>query len=136
MSAAAMLPIPDQTPSPIGLPSVSGRLELQQCLDCSHWTWPPRPICSFCQSENLSWQEVAGTGEVHSWVTTHNVYSAAFAELVPYTTVLVRLDEQPDILIPGQFGSNVELHQGLRVRARGEPLTDRIGELSWEADAR
>jgi uncharacterized OB-fold protein len=136
MSAAAMLPIPDRDSEPYWAALASGRLELQQCQDCSHWTWPPRPICSFCQSENLSWQEVAGTGEVHSWVTTHNVYSAAFAQLVPYTTVLVRLDEQPDILIPGQFGSNVQLYQGLRVRAHTEPLTDRIGELSWEADAR
>ena len=72
---------------------------------------------------------------MHSWVTTHNVYSAAFAQLVPYTTLLVRLDEQPDILIPGQFRSDVELFQGLRVRARTDPLTDEIGELSWEADA-
>ena len=136
MSAAAMLPIPDRDSEPYWAALASGRLELQQCLDCSHWTWPPRPICSFCQSENLSWQEVAGTGEVHSWVTTHNVYSAAFAQLVPYTTVLVRLDEQPDILIPGQIGSNIQLYQGLRVRARTQPLTDQIGELSWEADAR
>jgi hypothetical protein len=69
-------------------------------------------------------------------VTTHNVYSAAFAKLVPYTTVLIRLDEQPDILIPGQFRSSVDLHQGLRVRAHTEALTDEIGELSWEADAK
>jgi uncharacterized OB-fold protein len=82
----------------------------------------------------LSWREVAGTGEVHSWVTTHNVYSAAFAQLVPYVTLLVRLDEQADILIPGQFRSVVEPYQGLKVRARPEPLTDQIGELSWEVD--
>jgi uncharacterized OB-fold protein len=136
MSAPAMLPIPDRDSEPYWAALASGRLELQQCLDCGHWTWPPRPICSFCQSEHLSWQEVAGTGEVHSWVTTHNVYSAAFAQLVPYTTVLVRLDEQSDILIPGQFASRVDLYQGLRVRARMQPLTDQIGELSWEADAR
>ncbi len=82
-----------------------------------------------CQSENLAWRTAAGTGEVHSWVRTHNVYAPAFASLVPYVTVLVRLDEQDDILIPGRFLSEVEPHQGMRVQAVAEKLTDDLGEL-------
>jgi uncharacterized OB-fold protein len=135
MSDSQVLPIPDRDSEHYWAALAAGRLEIQQCRDCGHWTWPPRPICSHCQGENLSWEQTKGTGEVHSWITTHNVYSAAFAKLVPYTTVLVRLDEQADILIPGRLVSDVELRQGLRVRVRAEPLTDRIGELTWEARA-
>ena len=53
---------------------------------------------------------------------------------MPYTTALVRLDEQADILIPGRYLSDsVEIHQGLRVRAVPERVTDEIGLLNWEA---
>jgi uncharacterized OB-fold protein len=132
MTDARLLPLPDRDSEHYWAALAAGRFEVQQCLDCGHWTWPPRPICSFCQSDRFSWQEVAGTGEVHSWVTTHNVYSPGFARLVPYTTVLVRLDEQADILIPGRFMSDGEPNQGLRVRARAEEVAEGIGELSWE----
>jgi uncharacterized OB-fold protein len=79
---------------------------------------------------------VAGTGEVHSWIVTHQVYAPTFVDLVPYTTVLVRLDEQDDILIPGplvSYGSE-KVYQGLRVRAVTERVTDSIGQLAWRAD--
>lgn len=131
MSDTRVLPVPDLDSRHYWRALAQGRLDIQNCQDCGHWTWPPRPICSFCQSDNLAWEAVTGTGEVHSWVTTHQVYGAAFAALVPYITALVRLDEQDDILIPGRFLSAVELHQGLRVRAVAERLTDEIGELSW-----
>ena len=132
MTGNGVLPLPDRDSQHYWAALASGRLELQHCRDCGAWTWPPRPICSACQSENLEWNAVAGTGEVHSWVTTHNVYSPAFAALVPYVTVLVRLDEQADILIPGRFMSDADLRQGLRVRAVADALTADIGELSWE----
>lgn len=127
------LPLPDLDSNHYWAALAEGRLEIQQCNDCSHWTWPPRPICSFCQSEELEWKPAKGTGEVHSWIVTHNVYSAGFAQLVPYTTVLVRIDEQEDILIPGRLVSNVSLRQGTRVRAVPEKLSDEIGELTWAA---
>jgi uncharacterized OB-fold protein len=78
---------------------------------------------------------VAGTGEVHSWVTTHKIYAPAFAELVPYITVLVRVDEQSDILIPGRFLSDEEPYQGMRVTAEPAMLNERLGELNWKAVA-
>lgn len=133
MTDSRVLPLPDQDSEPYFAALAEGRLDLQQCLECGHWTWPPRPICSFCQSDKLAWRTVKGTGEVHSWVVTHNVYGPGFAELVPYVTVLVRLDEQPDLLLPGRFLSGTHLYQGLRVRAVGEKLADQVGELNWES---
>lgn len=87
----------------------------------------------------MAWEAVAGTGEVHSWIVTHQVYAPAFVELVPYTTVLVRLDEQDDILIPGPLipdGSEAKVHHGLRVRAVTERVADSIGQLAWTADVK
>lgn len=133
MSDTRVAPTPDQDSEHYFAALAEGHLDLQQCLECGHWTWPPRPICSFCQSDNLNWRTTPGTGEVHSWVVTHNIYGPGFAELVPYVTVLVRLDQQADLLLPGRFLSHAELRQGLRVRAVAEKLVDHVGELNWEA---
>lgn len=134
VSGSRTVPIPDPDSAPYWAALAEGRFELQHCRDCGHWTWPPRPICSGCHGENLALQPASGLGEVHSWVVTHQVYAPAFADLVPYTVVLVRVDEQDDILIPGRFVSDVEVHQGLRVRAAPERVTDEIGQLNWQAD--
>jgi uncharacterized OB-fold protein len=128
-----LLPIPDRDSARYWAALAEGRLEIQACRDCGHWTWPPRPICSFCHGEHLDWQPAKGTGEVYSWVVTHQIYSEGLAALVPYTIALVRIDEQDDILIPGRLISAVDVRQGLRVRAALEKLTDDVGLLNWEA---
>ena len=129
------VPVPDRDSAPYWAALAEGRFELQHCRDCGRWTWPARAICSGCHGENLVWEPVKGTGEVHSWVVTHQIYAPDFVDLVPYTVVLVRVDEQDDILIPGRLLSDVEVHQGLRVRAVPEQITDEVGQLHWEADA-
>ena len=129
------VPVPDRDSAPYWGALARGGFELQHCRDCGHWTWPARAICSGCHGENLVWEAPSGKGEVHSWVVTHQVYAPDFIDLVPYTVVLVRLDEQDDILIPGRFLSDVEVHQGLKVRAAPEQITDEVGQLHWEVDA-
>jgi uncharacterized OB-fold protein len=106
---------------------------VQHCRDCGRWTWPVRPICSGCHGVNLNWEAAQGTGEVYTWVVTHQAYSAELAAIVPYTTALVRLDEQSDILIPGRYLSDTAIEQGMRVRAAPERVTDEVGLLHWVA---
>jgi uncharacterized OB-fold protein len=135
MDARGILPtpIPDRDSEHYWEALGQGRFELQRCGDCRHWTWPPRPVCSGCHGERLGWEEVSGTGEVHGWIVTHQVYGPGYGALVPYTVVLVRLDEQPDLLVPGRFTSEVEVHQGLRVRVVCQPVGDGLGVPEWEA---
>lgn len=135
MADHRIVPVPDHDSAPYWAALAQGRLDLQYCRECGRWTWPARPICSGCQGEDLQWRQVRGTGEVHSWIVTHQVYAPAYAGLVPYVTVLVRLDEQDDILIPGPYVSAGEVHQGLRVRAVPEPAGDAVGHLTWRAEA-
>lgn len=133
MAVPVIDPVPDRDSAPYWAALAQGRLELQHCATCGHWTWPPRPICSGCHSENMVWEAVAGTGEVHSWIVTHQVYAPTFVDLVPYTIVLVRLDEQDDILLPAPLVSNGRVYQGLRVCAVAERVADSIGQLTWKA---
>jgi uncharacterized OB-fold protein len=134
VAAPMILPVPDRDSAPYWSALAHGRVEIQHCLDCGSWTWPPRPICSKCHNENFHWEGISGTGEVHSWVVAHRAVFPHLKDLVPYTIALVRLDEQDDILIPGRLLSHDAVHQGTRVRAVAERLTDTVGELLWEID--
>jgi uncharacterized OB-fold protein len=128
------LPIPDRDSQPYWHALAEGRLEIQQCLDCGHWTWPPRPICPRCHNFNLEFRPVSGKGEVHAWVTPHRAFFPRLKDYVPFSIALVRLDEEPDVYIPGRMVSDEGVHQGTRVRAVPTPLTEEVGEVLWEID--
>jgi uncharacterized OB-fold protein len=123
-----MIPIPDRDTAPYWAALANGVLKLQHCGDCGHWTWPARPICSNCQSDNMAWEPVKGTGEVYSWVVVHRGMAS---EPTPYVIAQVRLDEQKDIYIPAVLRTTVPVRQGLRVRAITEKLSDNVGDLIW-----
>jgi uncharacterized protein len=128
------VPVPDRDSARYWAALADGQFLVQQCADCGRWTWPVRPICSGCHGDDLAWRAPEGTGEVYSWVVTHQPYAPDLVDLVPYTTVLVRLDEQDDILIPGRLVGEVEAVQGLRVRAAPERVSDDVGLLVWQAE--
>lgn len=130
------LPTPDRDSAPYWRFLAEGRFLMQRCRHCRRWTWPARPICSGCHGDDLEWVEPQGTGEVYSWVVTHQPYAPDLARIVPYTVALVRVDEQDDILIPGRYVGAPEIRQGLRVRVTTEPVTDDVGLLLWDADGR
>jgi uncharacterized OB-fold protein len=134
MTGRTMLPMVDRDSAPYWKALAEGRFELQHCTDCGGWSWPPRPICSRCHGEHLVWEEPEGTGEVYSWVVTHQVYGPDWARLVPYTIALVRLDEQFDLLIPAILESDRDAVPGMRVHAVTEPVNDEVGLLKWRAD--
>ncbi len=125
------LPVPDRESAAYWQALADGRFEMQRCRTCARWTWPARTICSGCHGFDLEWVEASGDGTVYSWIVTHQPYSPDLAEIVPYTVVLVRVDEQDDIAIPGRYIGEAEVHQGLRVCALPVKATDDIGLLFW-----
>jgi uncharacterized OB-fold protein len=134
MTERLMTPLVDRDSAPYWKALADGRFELQHCRRCGHWNWPPRPVCSGCLGTELAWEQPQGTGTVYSWVVTHQVYGRDWAPLVPYTIALVRLDEQHDLLVPAILRADVEVKQGLHVRAVAERIDDEVGLLYWEVD--
>ena len=70
-----------------------GELRFQRCDDCDKWRHPPRVLCAKCGSPRASWQPVSGRGRIFTWTVTHQPLHPAFADDVPYATVVTELDE-------------------------------------------
>jgi hypothetical protein len=70
-----------------------GRLTYQQCSDCGGVPSYPRALCPFCWSGALVEKASAGHGVVHSHTTQYRPGAPGFADDVPYTLVLVDLEE-------------------------------------------
>ncbi|MPY93863.1 MAG: hypothetical protein GEV08_12605 [Acidimicrobiia bacterium] len=101
-----------------------GALHLQRCDECGSFRHPPRHYCQRCFSPRYSYVPSSGRGTVYSWVTSHFTVDRGWVAEVPYTTVVVELDEGPR-LVGALRGLDVEdLRLGLPVVLVGEPKGD------------
>jgi uncharacterized protein len=69
------------------------RLLIQHCSGCGRWIWPAAWACPGCHGDELDWEEVPMRGSVFTWTRTWQPFVPEFAELLPYITVVVELDE-------------------------------------------
>ena len=101
-------------------------VRLQRCSACSHWRYPPAPVCSRCLSERYEWELASGEGRLVSWAVFHRKY----LDLpVPYIVVSVLLDEGP-LLIGNIDADRSVLRLDLPVKAKFEDALDENGE-TW-----
>jgi uncharacterized OB-fold protein len=94
-----------------------GRLLYQQCADCGAVPSYPRAACPSCWSSALAEKTSAGRGVVHSFTTQHRPGGRGFAADVPYTLVLVDLDEGFRVLADLRDGPQGTVAVGLPVEA-------------------
>jgi uncharacterized OB-fold protein len=121
-------PRPDDLSRPFWEAAAAGRLEIQHCEDCGYYNHPPKPLCDRCNSPALAYLEVSGRGRVYSYTTNHQKNVAGFEPAVPYTNLIVELQEQPGLLLisdlAGRDASWVRI--GAPVRVTFERLSDAI----------
>ncbi len=72
-----------------------GILALQKCGRCDHIQFPPTRLCSACHSQRLVLEEASGRGTLLSFSEVHRAAGPEFDRYVPYTVVVVKLDEGP-----------------------------------------
>lgn len=65
-----------------------------KCRECGAITVPPKIACRRCTSPDMDIVELKGTGEIQTF-TTVNVAAEGYESEVPYTIVMVELDEGP-----------------------------------------
>jgi uncharacterized OB-fold protein len=65
-----------------------------KCKNCGTVTVPPKLVCRSCASPELEVVELKGAGKIQTF-TTCNVAAEGRESEVPYTILLVELDEGP-----------------------------------------
>lgn len=106
-----------------------GELAVKVCDACGSVLHLPRQWCT-CGSAESSWQTVAGRGALHSWTVTEHQIHPAFP--VPYTVVLVDLDEVAARFVGMLPGRPEGLRVGLPLRVRFDRAPDGTTLPQWE----
>jgi uncharacterized OB-fold protein len=65
------------------------QFKIPHCRECGAYNWVPYPACKNCQSEDLDWTPVSGTGTVWTYSVVHR--GAGFHE-TPYVVAVAKLD--------------------------------------------
>ncbi len=125
-------PVPDVTPlsRPFWAAAAQGELRLQRCTACGHVRFPIGPACTACLAPGTEWVRLSGQGRVLSHLVFHRGYNAAWKGQVPYSVVMVQLDEGPrlfsDVVDPGRQFIEADL-VGRRVEVRFDVMAPEIG---------
>ncbi len=98
-----------------------GELAVQVCQPAGHVLHLPRGYCHRCDSFDVGWKAVSGRGTVHTWTTVEHAVDPAFP--VPYTIVLVELDDEPGV----RYVTNIPGRPELAV---GDPMVVRFDEIA------
>lgn len=95
----------------------------QQCASCGRAQTLARYACHHCGAQALSWRDALGRGTVQATTVVARAPSDDFRPLVPYTLVLVQLDEgtrlmahaSPDVCIGARVQAGFFQHHGRRL---------------------
>jgi uncharacterized OB-fold protein len=68
-----------------------------KCQDCGAVLVPPKLVCRECAGSNMEVVELKGTGKIQTF-TTCNVAPEGRENEIPYTILLVELDEGPWVM--------------------------------------
>ncbi len=71
----------------------AGVLRVQQCASCGKLRHYPRYLCDACHADEVTWKDCSGRGAIHSWMVAHHPFHPGFKEDLPYTLVVVDMEE-------------------------------------------
>jgi len=117
------LPVPEPTAVSAPFWDATRRRELamQRCESCNRLVWYPRFVCPHCGGSTLRWEQLSGNGVVYAVSVHHRAALPALADKVPYSVVLVDLDDGVR-LMSNVFGPAPAV--GDRVGVKWAPLDD------------
>jgi uncharacterized OB-fold protein len=123
----AVAPLPEDWALPALTPFneawfTSGAIAVQRCVSCAVLQHPPEEICRACGSMRFESASLAPTGTVYSFTVVHYAANPALASSLPYTVVLVTLDEAPHVRIVGNLDDD-DVTIGMPVVATWEERT-------------
>jgi hypothetical protein len=115
-------PVADADTQPFWDAARQQRLVVQRCHACEAWIWQPKPVCNKCRARNPVWTDVPGDARVASWTVLHPPVLPVWQDKVPFTVLLVELEEAPGVRMVGPLvndrGDLVRGDDGLAFGAR------------------
>ena len=93
MTDTLPVPPPSRASSPFWDATRRRELTVQRCESCARLVWYPRFVCPHCGGSSLQWEKLSGDGVVYAVSVHHRAALPALADKVPYSVVLVDLDE-------------------------------------------
>ncbi|MFC6989698.1 Zn-ribbon domain-containing OB-fold protein [Haloplanus sp. GCM10025708] len=100
-----------------------GEFLLSACDDCGLVFHYPRSLCPDCFSEDVDWQQAAGTGTIYSYSVSESV-SGWPEDGLPLVIAYVELDEGPRVMTNVQDVDPDDVEVGLAVEARFVPTEE------------
>lgn len=125
--------ITDETTAGYWAASKLGRVAVQRCKQCGALRWQPAPLCPECLQSGGTWVDLSGRGTVWSFAEYHRAMHPAFAAAVPYTVVMVELEEGLR-MIGAMQGPGPAPVIGSPVHAVFEAVTDEVTLVRWALD--
>lgn len=86
---------PDRFTEPFWKAATEHRLVCARCAACGTFRMPPAVRCHACQSADVEYAELPGTGSVYSFTVIHKAVIPTLADSVPYIVAVVELDGAP-----------------------------------------
>lgn len=100
-------------------------LRFQRCLGCGQYRHVPRELCAGCGSDTWEWARSSGRGHVFTWTTTYRALHPAFVD-VPFTQVVVELEEGPRMLSTVEGVGDSDLEIGMPVEVFFDDVDDEL----------
>ncbi len=98
-------------------------LSLQVCTACGDKHLPPSPVCPKCLSSDQDWRPASGGGVLEAYGEFHRAYWNGFADDLPYSSAIVRLDEGP-LMATNLVGETSAAKVGAKVRVVFDVVAD------------
>jgi uncharacterized OB-fold protein len=124
-------PVPDPDTEAYFAAALDGRLVVQRCTSCGNVQLYARDRCLRCRGP-VDWIDASGRGSVYSFTLIRQNYQRPFRDQLPYVVALVDLDEGPRVMTNVVGCDPDDVHIGMAVRARFEPVSDVAGIALFE----
>jgi len=111
-------PQPDRDTAPFWEAQNRHELKLQKCTGCGHVRYPVGPLCPECRSFDFEWAASRGRGAIYSYTVVRHQTHPAFP--VPYTVVLVAMEEGPRIIAKLRAPEETRIEIGASVHIEWE----------------
>jgi uncharacterized protein len=82
----------DETTQPFWDAAKQDKLVAPKCTNCGTFRLPPAPFCYECQTRDVEWVELPGTGTIYTFIIVRHPLHPDMAECCPYVSGAVELD--------------------------------------------